>query len=104
MREEFEACLLNEFAKDLKKKADFPEGMAEAVVKAMIFERREDGEYAAVVPRERWIGWQASRAALVVELPPRVDAKPYACYENGWNDMHGEAREAIEAAGVKVAS
>ncbi|WP_139197711.1 hypothetical protein [Pseudomonas sp. NFACC05-1] len=49
-----------------------------------------------------WDGWQASRAALVVELPSRVDAKPYACYEGGWNDMHDEAREAIEAAGVRV--
>jgi hypothetical protein len=47
-------------------------------------------------------GWAQSRAALVVELPSRVDAKPYACYESGWNDMHDEAREAIEAAGVKV--
>lgn len=48
-------------------------------------------------------GWNASRAALVVELPPLVDAKPYACYESGRNDMRGEVREAIEAAGVKVA-
>ncbi|WP_434706684.1 hypothetical protein J3Q07_16505 [Pseudomonas sp. D4-18] len=98
MREEFEACLLDEFVLDLKKKADFPAGMAEAVVKEMLFERREDGEYASVVPRERWIGWRTSREALVIELPD------HHCY-----DRPGEAypviqdcREAIEAAGLKV--
>ncbi|MEL4167317.1 hypothetical protein [Pseudomonas sp. ZS001] len=57
---------------------------------------------AAMTYRALWTGWQESRAAPVVELPARVDAKPYACYENGWNDMHDEAREAIEAAGLKV--
>lgn len=48
-----------------------------------------------------WEGWQASRAAVVVELPSCFDEPPYACYEGGWNDMHCEARDAIEAAGVK---
>lgn len=47
--------------------------------------------------------WQASRADWLVELPSRVDTKPYACYESGWNDMRREAVDAIEAAGLKVA-
>ena len=45
--------------------------------------------------------WQASRAALVVMLPPHdKNEKPYACYEGGWNDMRNETIEAITAAGV----
>jgi hypothetical protein len=48
--------------------------------------------------------WQASRESLVIELPPRLDAKPYACYGGGWNDMRGEAVDAIEATGLKVKS
>lgn len=65
-------------------------------------EKYNSGDYRNQHVQRYWLGWQASRADLVVELPSRVDAKPYACYENGWNDMHDEAREAIEAAGAKV--
>jgi hypothetical protein len=43
-----------------------------------------------------------SRESLVIELPAALDAKPYACYEGGWNDMRGESVDAIEAAGLKV--
>ena len=62
------------------------------------------GRFEWVWVQTSWVAWQASRAAVVVELPARVDAKPYACYEGGWNDMHDEAREAIESAGLKVKS
>lgn len=61
-----------------------------------------NGGYYGLELHAAWLSWQASRAAVVVELPSRVDMKPYACYEGGWNDMHDEAREAIEAAGMKV--
>jgi len=46
--------------------------------------------------------WLASRRDLVVELPQPMNAPPYASYEGGWNDMRGEAIDAIEAAGVTV--
>jgi len=46
--------------------------------------------------------WVASRAELVIELPQTMKAPPYASYEGGWNDMRGEAIDAIEAAGVTV--
>lgn len=52
----------------------------------------------------RWIGWQASRESLVIELPEALDAKPYACYEGGWNDMREESVDAIISAGLKVKS
>jgi hypothetical protein len=42
--------------------------------------------------------------SVVVELPGKIsNAAPYACYEGGWNDMHDESKDAIEAAGLKVA-
>ena len=44
--------------------------------------------------------WLASRRDLVVELPQPMNAPPYTSYEGGWNDMRGEAIDAIEAAGV----
>ncbi len=46
--------------------------------------------------------WVASRRELVIELPQPMKAPPYASYEGGWNDMRGEATDAIEAAGVRV--
>ncbi|WP_338756778.1 hypothetical protein V9385_15590 [Pseudomonas juntendi] len=49
-------------------------------------------------------GWQASREAVVVELPSAIESPPYACFQSGWNDMRGEAVDAIEAQGLKVAS
>ncbi|WP_059395657.1 hypothetical protein [Pseudomonas putida] len=52
---------------------------------------------------EAWVFWQASREAVVVELPsPYESAPPYACYEGGWNDMRVEAVDVIEAQGLKV--
>ncbi|ENB9667583.1 hypothetical protein ACNPNU_05190 [Pseudomonas shirazica] len=50
-----------------------------------------------------WASWQASRAAVVVELPSAIESPPYACFQSGWNDMRGEAVDAIEAQGLKVA-
>lgn len=62
-----------------------------------------------------WDGWQASRASLVIELPP-VRPEPIASGDElksdgeaaSWNIWVGEklakadCREAIEAAGLKV--
>lgn len=50
-----------------------------------------------------WKAWQASRAAIEVELPSAYqNPPPYACYEGGWNDMRGEAVDNIESLGLKV--
>ncbi|MHC3749981.1 hypothetical protein ACYKDZ_13970 [Stutzerimonas stutzeri] len=46
--------------------------------------------------------WRASRRELVAQMPQPMKAPPYASYEGGWNDMRGEAIDAIEAAGVTV--
>jgi len=58
--------------------------------------------YTSQVEQERWEIWQASRAPVVIDLPQPMNAPPYASYEGGWNDMRGEAIDAIEAAGVPV--
>lgn len=58
--------------------------------------------YTSQVEQERWEIWQASRASVVIDLPQPMNAPPYASYEGGWNDMRGEAIDAIDAAGVTV--
>ncbi|MDY7073505.1 hypothetical protein ACF8Q9_22300 [Pseudomonas sp. TYF_15] len=63
----------------------------------------EDGEYLNYAAQCYWLFWQASRAAVVVELPSAIESPPYACFQSGWNDMRGEAVDAIEAQGLKVA-
>lgn len=60
----------------------------------------EDGDYFHLSARMAWHWWQASRAALVVELP----AGPATCdmTSTAICDAISECRAAIEAAGVKV--
>jgi hypothetical protein len=92
IREEFEtAC--NKHAVD----AGFPEC-------EYGFERSsEDGNcYSDSHTQAAWWAWQTSRAAIIIELPDCQDAKPYACYEGGWNDMRDEAVDAIQLAGCQV--
>ena len=92
MREEFEAACV-QHAND----AGFPEY-------DYGFERSsEDGNcYLDSHTQAAWWAWQASRAALVIELPPLKNSTSY--YDGG--DQHDEVlrrcRTAIEAAGVKV--
>lgn len=47
-----------------------------------------------------WEGWQASRAAIVVELPEAQDFDGY--YNPGHGFEKGDVVAAIEAAGLKV--
>lgn len=49
-----------------------------------------------------WAGWQASREAVEVELPTRVDCcnVPFAGYS--WNACLEESEKRIRAAGIKV--
>jgi hypothetical protein len=48
--------------------------------------------------------WQASRAAVVVELPAELPSVPWNAPANSWNDALRKSRYAIEAAGLKVKS
>lgn len=49
-----------------------------------------------------WLAWQASREAVEVELPSRVDCcnVPFAGYS--WNACLEESEKRIRAAGIKV--
>lgn len=54
----------------------------------------------------RWEAWQASRAAVVVKLPPvqmsqRSDEE--ATFSAGGNEMRRKVIKCLEAAGIKVA-
>lgn len=64
-----------------------------------------DGPYDNPRKNQAFAVWQASRQAVVVELPGGYD--PYRCGDdaemNATNDTIQECRAAIEAQGLKVA-
>lgn len=49
-----------------------------------------------------WQIWNAALDSVVIELPNQLHAKPYACYEGGWNDALLETADLIEGMGLKV--
>lgn len=59
-----------------------------------------DGRYLDIDLQAAWEAWQASRDAVVVELPG-VDT--WSCRSEAMHVYKRECKEAIEAAGVKVA-
>lgn len=60
--------------------------------------RQEAGRYVNPTIRAMWIGWQASRTELVVELPERFDK-----YDSGdWTYWADGVDAAIEAAGIRT--
>lgn len=61
-------------------------------------EKYNSGDYRNQHVQRYWLGWQASREAVVVELPNFEDYP--ASIER---DMRGSLRAAIEAQGLKVA-
>ena len=98
MREEFEAWALARFInsetmKPLQRSADEPDG------------------YHYPVLNTAWIAWQASRQAIVIELPPApaVPEDPEEAIDDSHMDayhaanrMRGECANSIEAAGLMV--
>ena len=44
--------------------------------------------------------WQASRAALVVELPPEREERFIDSYQEGWNDAIDSCRVRFEGVGA----
>ena len=61
-------------------------------------EKYSDGDYMNQHVQRYWLGWQASRAALVIELPEAcaTDIDGY------WMLPRKDVRAAIQAAGVRV--
>lgn len=94
MREQFEAAIVA-----MKMATGMPEDDAKSFLEV------GSNGYTSVYTKAAWWAWQASREALVIELPGGYD--PYRA--NGdpdmlnVNDTIQECREAIEAQGLKVA-
>ena len=90
IREEFEAWALARFInsetmKPLQRSANEPDG------------------YHYPVLNTAWSAWQASREALVIELPYDSDGlNPDHSFVKGWRSGVEETKSAIEAAGLKV--
>ena len=58
------------------------------------------GEYVDSETHWAWLSWQASRAALVVELPPEQEERFIDSYQEGWNDAIDSCRVRFESVGV----
>lgn len=84
MREQFEAWVLSEYPNQSLERFNPLHGVTE-------------GEYTGFTVQHCWQAWQASREAVVVELP-KFDDYP-ASIER---DMRESLRAAIEAQGLKV--
>ncbi|CAH0649402.1 hypothetical protein EGJ22_06680 [Pseudomonas sp. p99-361] len=97
MREQFEAAYA---AKSTARNGRFYPG---------VLTRCDDGEYVIPSVQSAWWAWQASREAVVVELPNRSAE----AYREEFDDVEGgsfneaayirDVRKAIEAQGLKVA-
>ncbi|GLF57969.1 hypothetical protein VNPA152081_18250 [Pseudomonas aeruginosa] len=97
MREEFEAWVWDIYEETL-----WFDMNRESVLK------RNGGEYFGNFLNDRWEAWQASRAALRVELPERRDPlNSTGDDENprsaGFNDCLERVTEALQQAGIEVA-
>ncbi|MCF7536176.1 hypothetical protein [Pseudomonas petrae] len=57
--------------------------------------------YGIVQVQRNWDAWQASRAALVIELP-KPESDEGESWDGCWKYGIKQCREAIEAAGLKV--
>ncbi|HHW2860397.1 TPA: hypothetical protein ACUUCQ_005167 [Pseudomonas aeruginosa] len=89
MREEFEAWLLPSWSRER-----FVDGEG-------------DWQYVEDWVQGAWIGWQASRAALRVELPRLMKQSNSETYTDGvragWNACRDELQENLQQAGIEVA-
>lgn len=102
MREEFEAAIFAEVNEQRTAEGEFvlqqPEGL---------LARDDDGSYSIRWVKSAWWAWQASRAALRVELPERRDPlNSTGDDENprssGFNDCLERVTEALQQAGIEV--
>ncbi|MGV8422348.1 hypothetical protein ACV35O_33355 [Pseudomonas aeruginosa] len=93
MREEFEAWASSHFV-------DVGSGNP--------LKKGPNGHYGFYVVATAWKAWQASRAALRVELPERAVLPEYTehrllyCERTGFNDCLERVTEALQQAGIEV--
>ena len=72
-----------------------------------VLTRGDDGDYVIPSVQSAWWAWQASREAVVVELPSedtcRTSTSKEEAAQDAYNHALGECRSVIEAQGLKVA-
>jgi len=93
MREKFAAWYLAEVTQS------YGEGVRDQAEKNLAW-KREDGSFADPMLRLACLAWEASRAALVVELPEAYHTDT----DGHWLIRRAEAKQMIEAQGLKVMS
>ena len=59
-----------------------------------------EGDYGHPTVQIAWQAWQASRAAMVVELPDEKKGRYLDSYQEGWNDAISSCEQRIEDCGV----
>jgi hypothetical protein len=65
-------------------------------------EKYNSGDYRNQHVQRYWLGWQASRASLVIELPETIGVYAHPESDREWVLDPDDVRAAIEAAGLKV--
>ncbi|TWI48029.1 hypothetical protein IQ22_04222 [Pseudomonas duriflava] len=103
-REEFEAWVVREgVARLTEQKPDLSQGTAEFIVREIALKRDGEG-YQPQRTQQHWEGWQASRAALSVELPDVGISWPDDIDEGVKyrEEYRQECIKALEAAGIEV--
>lgn len=103
MREQFEAAFIEKCAADLNGKV--PGITQEAAIKFITcnwLARRGD-DYELPVPNGAWWAWQASRAAVVVELTAEYELPPTMDMQALVSAIRQQDIATIEAQGLKVA-
>lgn len=87
MRDEFEEWLIANTEFDTQRTA-------------FAMTKEEDQQYMCHRTNLAWLAWKASRAALVVELPPEREERFIDSYQEGWNDAIDSCRVRVESVGV----
>lgn len=76
------------------------DGVNSDVHRGIMLSRHENGNYSHLATRHKWDAWQASRAAIEIELPEPCSPGDF-CIDIP-AQAHHEVIEAIESAGLKV--
>ena len=92
MREEFETFVTNRMKES---------GFLEVEVRVEMLGVSSDGSYFDGTVDAWWDFWKASRAALCVELPQRMNGLDYDTYACGFDNALYAVEIKMEVAGVK---
>ena len=77
------------------------------VHRGIMLSRHENGNYSHLATRHKWDAWQASRAAVEIELPTTIELHPFVpSAAKMFCELHkntvAECAKSIRAAGLKI--